>query len=123
VGRGFLHAGDGGDRIPVTLLEAMVALVILGLSAVGYLDVFQSSARSVRDADEWARTVAVAQSTMEAAALGDALQAQDAALVPDERFTRRVEVRPWSGRVSEVVVTVTSPRGTTFTLRRLTRAK
>ena len=60
----------------MTLLEALIALVILGLSAIGYLDVFQSSARAVRDADEWTRTVSMAESTMEAATLGDALQAQ-----------------------------------------------
>ncbi len=100
-------------------------MVILGLSAVGFLDLFQSSARSIRDADEWTRTVAIAESTMEAATLGDALQAQQAAGNGDSagqsRFERRVEVRPWRNRVQEIVVTVTSPRGTIFTLRRLTR--
>ena len=111
----------------MTLLEALLALVILGLSAVGYLDVFQSSARSVRDADEWTRTVSMAESTMEAATLGDALQAQNAVVGygsdggAQGGFRRRVEVRPWRGRVQEIVVTVTSPRGTAFTLRRLTR--
>ena len=112
----------------MTLLEALIALVILGLSAIGYLDVFQSSARAVRDADEWTRTVSIAESTMEAATLGDALQAQNALAgrVSDATgavsgFQRRVEVRPWRAHVQEIVVTVTSPRGTTFTLRRLTR--
>lgn len=110
----------------MTLLEALIALVILSLSAVGYLDVFQSSARSVRDAGEWTQVVALAESAMEGATLGDALQAEQGAL-PDEwrasRYDQRVEIRPWRAGVNEVVVTVTAPRGTTFTLRRLVRER
>lgn len=108
----------------MTLLEALVALVIIGLSAVGYLDVFQSSARSVRDAGEWTRTVALAESAMEAATLGDALQAQAGALPAEAReagYRERVDVRPWRPGVYEIAVTVTAPRGTSFTLHRLMR--
>lgn len=108
----------------MTLLEALVALVILGLSAVGYLDVFRSSSASVRDADEWGRVVAIAETAMEGATLGDAMQAQRGALAPQDRadgFAERVEVVPWRPGVSQVIVTVTSPRGTRFTLRRLAR--
>ena len=105
----------------MTLLEALVALVILAISVVGYLDVFRSSAAGVRDADEWTRTVAVAESAMEAATLGDARQAQGAVPVPATGFRQRLEVRPWRAGVHELIVTVTSPRGATFTLRRLTR--
>lgn len=107
----------------MTLLEALVALVILGVSAVGYLDVFQGGARAVLQADEWERTVAIAESTMEAALLGDALQSQRAVGNADDRFTRSVAVHPWRGDLAEVVVTVGSPRGTTFTLRRLARVR
>ena len=34
---------------------------------------------------------------------------------------QRIDVVPWRSGIDQVVVTVTSPRGTTFTLRRLTR--
>jgi type II secretory pathway pseudopilin PulG len=105
----------------MTLLEALLALVILGLSAVGYLDVYQGGATSAARAADWTQTVAVAESAMEAASLGDALQAQQAAGGPDERFVRRLEVRPYGHGVSEIVVTVTSPLGTTFSLHRLLR--
>lgn len=110
----------------MTLLEALLALVIIGLSAVGYLDVFQGSARSVRNAGEWTRMVALAESAMEGATLGDALQAQQGALPDEDRaagWGERIEVRPWRPGVNEIVVTVTAPRGTTFTLRRLARER
>jgi type II secretory pathway pseudopilin PulG len=67
LGRRQLLPGGGRARWPMTLLEALLALVILGLSAVGYLDVYQASARSVRDAGEWTQVVALAESAMEGA--------------------------------------------------------
>jgi type IV secretory pathway TrbL component len=111
-----------GECESVTILEALLALVILGLSAVGYLDVFQGGARAVSAADDWTHTIQVAEAGMEAAALGDALQAQEALRGADARFSRNVQVRAYSRELNEIVVTVTSPRGVSFTLRRLVRA-
>ncbi|MCC6316756.1 MAG: type II secretion system protein [Gemmatimonadaceae bacterium] len=106
----------------MTLLEAFVALVILGLAAVGYLDVFGSGARSAQQADDWQRLVAVAESAMEGAALGDARQAEEALDAGRSAgYAPRIAVQPWNADVSDVVVTVTSPRGTVFTLHRLVR--
>ena len=51
----------------MTLLEALVALVILGLSAIGYLEVFQGAAHAARATGEWLGAAAVAESTMEQA--------------------------------------------------------
>jgi Tfp pilus assembly protein PilV len=103
----------------MTLLEALVALVILGVSVVGYLDVFQSGARSLQQADEWERTVAVAESTMESVLLDEG----DTSAGGDEGFTRTVSVNPWSSGVSEIVVSVRSPRGSLFVVRRLARLR
>ncbi len=105
----------------MTLLEALVALVILGLAAVGYVDVFQGGARSVQSADEWSRVVAVAESTMDQALLGTTLPARDRS-GDTSGFSRRVDVRPWRDNLSEVIVTVTSPRGLQFQVHRLVRA-
>lgn len=103
----------------MSLLEALVALVILGVSAVGYLDVFQSGVSTAVRAAEWTRLVAEAESVVEAATLGDALQAQQALSAPNDGWGRQLHVRPYASDLSELVVTVTSPRGTTFTLHRL----
>lgn len=103
----------------MTLLEALVSLVILGISAVGWLDVYQSGARALHQAGEWQRTVAVAEAAMESALLGDALQSQVAMAGSDETFTRRVEVLTRSDGLDELVVTVESPRGILFSVSRL----
>ena len=107
----------------MTLLAALLALVILSLSALGYLEVFHASARSVREAGEWTQLVARAESTMEGATLGDALQAQQGLpdSAGDDGYAHTVDVRQWRPGVREVIVTVRSPRGTAFTLRRLSR--
>jgi Tfp pilus assembly protein PilV len=97
----------------VTLLEALVALVVLGVGATGFLGLFQQSAHAARNAAEWTRTVAYAESGMEAATIGVA------PLDTLPGWTRAVDTRPWPGRagLTEIDVTVVSPRGVRFTLR------
>jgi hypothetical protein len=104
----------------VTLFEALTALVILGLTAVGYLEVFQSGSRSAVHAHDWQRLVAEAESTMEGAMLARAPTPLPVTTSGDG-YVRHVVARPWTPGVSEVVVTVTSPRGHTFALHRLVR--
>jgi type II secretory pathway pseudopilin PulG len=103
----------------MTLLEAMVALVILGLSAIGFLDVFQTASRSAVDAVSYTQAVAYAEEGIEAASLGGAARrAADVTTLPDG-FTRSIDVRPWRGRVEDVAVTVTFPRGGKVVVHRL----
>jgi len=107
----------------MTLLETMVALVILGLSAVGFLELFQRGARSTRDAEAWTRAVAFAESGMEAALIGGDVrrEAEGQSQVGD--LSRRIHVAPWQLGVDEIRVTVTGPHGAVFTLRRLQRVR
>jgi type II secretory pathway pseudopilin PulG len=100
----------------VTLLEALVALVIMGLAAVGFLEAFQGASRSARDADTWAQAVSHAEAGMESALLG--VDAREDSL---PGLGRRIEARAWRGDVDEVTVTVTMPRGGRYVLRRLVR--
>ena len=100
----------------MTLLEALVALVIMGLAAAGFLEAFQGASRSARDAQQWAQAVGYAEAGMESAALGVAADDE-----PLPGLTRQVEARPWRGGVDEVTVTVTMPRGGRYVLRRLVR--
>jgi Tfp pilus assembly protein PilV len=98
----------------MTLLEALVALVILGLSTIGYLEVFQRSARGARSAAEWEHAVAIGEAAMERARLDGS--------VPDDSATT-VTTRPWRGRLDELMVTVRLPDGGVLTLSRLVRRK
>jgi type II secretory pathway pseudopilin PulG len=103
----------------MTLLEAMVALVILGLSAVGFLEGFQGASRSATDAEAWTRAAAYAEEGIESGAIGGAAL-RDASSTPlPEGFARTIEVRPWRGSVNDVVVTVTFPRGGRLVVHRL----
>jgi type II secretory pathway pseudopilin PulG len=106
----------------MTLLEALLAVVILGLSAVGYLQVFQGSGQSVRLAEQWNRAAAVAESYMESELLSR--RAGVAAPPPSavDGITARVQVTPWRGRLRDVTVTVALPDGQTLTVHRLVRS-
>lgn len=107
----------------MTLLEGMVALVILGLSAVGFLELFQGGARSTRDAEAWTRAVAFAESGMEAALIGGDVRRDAENQSESGDLTRRIEVAQWRSRVDEIRVTVTGSNGAVFTLRRLRRVR
>ena len=102
----------------MTLLESLAALVILGSTAVGFLEMFHTAARVTRDAGEWAQVTAYAESVMEQTKLG--APESDAVAAP-RGVTARVAMRPWAPGVDEVVVVVTSSTGRRLELRRLTR--
>ena len=107
----------------MTLLETMVALVILGLAAVGFLELFQGGARSTRDAEAWTRAVAFAESGMEAALIGGDVRREAEGQSHFRDLSRRIDATPWRSGVEEIRVTVTGLNGTVFTLRRLQRIR
>ncbi len=109
----------------MTLLEAMVALVILGASAAGVLGVFQNGARSVQSADSWNRASAAAESELE-----EAVRARMEGTTPttatgggESALETRVDVLPWRGTVDDIVVRVTLPDGRAMTVHRLVRRR
>jgi type II secretory pathway pseudopilin PulG len=104
----------------MTLLESLAALVILGTTAVGFLEVFHTSARATREASEWAETVGYAESLMESAKVGEA-DAGGVGIAAPRGFDGRIETRAWAPGVREVIVVVTSPGGRRLELRRLAR--
>jgi hypothetical protein len=104
----------------VSLLEAIAALVILGLAALGFLSAFDGASSAARKADASGRLVAWAESTLSDAATPRAHR--DARTVRDTLdMTRRVEVREWRHGIAELVVTVSSEGGGVVELHRLVR--
>ena len=103
----------------MTLLEVLAALVILGTTTVGFLEVFHTTARTTRDAGDWARITAYAESVMERTKLD--VSGADAAADAPQGTSARIESRPWAPGVSEIVVVVTSATGRRLELHRLTR--
>lgn len=103
----------------MTLLESVVALAIVSLSAVGYLGVYQESMRGAHVAAEWREASAHA-----GAVLDDAVVAVQQGRIPAPGdAVCRVDVRPWRGGLSDVVVTVRLADGRTLTVHRLTRTR
>jgi type II secretory pathway pseudopilin PulG len=106
----------------MTLLEAVVALVILALTGVGYLEVFQGDARAVRNASDWTRAVAVGESAMESVLAGggnDGVEAVTA--TSDSGVVVQLHETPWRGRVHDMQVDVRMPDGRVLRLHRLSR--
>lgn len=109
-------------RDGLTLLETMVALVILGLVVLGYLEIFGATARVTRGAETWTRAVTYAEQGMELAKLDPRSAIVRDRETLDNGFQRWVEMRPWGTGVQLVTVTVALPRGGQFKLQRLVEA-
>ena len=105
----------------LTLLEVMVALVILGLVATGFLETFAGALRSTAGARAWAQALVYAEEGQEAIKIGGAARMNgDTAL--GGGFSRRIAVRPWREGVTQATVTITLPDGARFELDRLVAA-
>ena len=104
-----------------TLLEVMVALVVLSLVALGYLQLFQGSHRLVTASREWSHAVEYAEDAIERAKLaGPSLLGTPAESLPGG-FRREVTSRPWQTGLTLVRVTVFLPGSGRFELDWLTR--
>jgi prepilin-type N-terminal cleavage/methylation domain-containing protein len=102
----------------VALLEVLVALVVLGLVGLSYLELFHQSHRLVGDSQEWSKAVEYAEDAME----GIKLRGGDAQLAAEDLpggFRREISSRPWLPGLLAVEVTVSLPGGGRFDLDRL----
>lgn len=100
-----------------TLLETMIALVVLAAFGTAVLQIVAGASRTTGDLAIWAEAVAAAESGLVAATL-DTPDAQALPPLP-AGFTRRIEYQPRAGGLVEVTVTVGLPNGRTFALSRL----
>ncbi len=107
------------SRRGFTLLETMVALVILGLVVVGFLEIFGISARMSRNTVMWTQAVTHAESGVELAKLDlEAAVARGFEPLPGGYF-RQVTTRPWGNDLRVATVTVAFPDGGRFVIERL----
>jgi prepilin-type N-terminal cleavage/methylation domain-containing protein len=102
----------------LTLLEVLVALVILGLVGLGYLELFHQSHRVVADSRQWLAAVVYAEESMES------LKLQGISNLPAPEdlpggFRRQVSAARSGPGLAAVTVTVSLPEGGSFDLRRL----
>ncbi|MBC8087990.1 MAG: hypothetical protein H7Z40_12050 [Phycisphaerae bacterium] len=110
----------------MTLMEAVVALVILALAAIGCLELAQGASRLEFNATAWNEAVSVAESRMAQVSLGASeaadnsprMQTQDAARAGGTIVTRE----PWRAGLDLVSVSVPVVDGKRYVLRKVVRA-
>lgn len=114
-----MHIVPVVSRTGLTLLEVMVALVILGLVGTGFLETFAGSLRATARSHHWAQALTYAQEGQESIKISglNAVAGTDTSL--GGGFSRRVSVQPWREGVVRATVTVTLPDGVRFELDRL----
>ena len=115
------------NRHGLTLLEVMVALVILGLVVAGYLELFSGALRGAGAAQIWSQAVAYATDGMEHAKLEPETCRQGSNDRLPGGFERRCDIRAvnLSGvdfPVTVLRVVVTFPGGGQYVLERLVPA-
>ena len=106
-----------------TLLEAMVALVILGLVVMAYLELFGTTARATSGAEAWSRAVAYAEDGVERTKLDRGDTASPGVEALPGGFERRVEVAPWGDGLQMVTVAVGLPAGGHYEVSRLVETR
>ena len=105
----------------MTLLESIIALVILSLSAVGALGIFQGASRAAIDAQAWTVAASYAEQGIEAAKIGDRDVAAETQL--PNGFRRRIESKPAQQGLVDVAVTVEMPGGAQLVVHRLVQPR
>ncbi|MCI0433736.1 MAG: hypothetical protein L0271_08800 [Gemmatimonadetes bacterium] len=107
----------------MTLFEALVALVILGLASLGLLGAFEGASRATRNAAAWVQAAGYAEAALEETRLGTASDALMARSLP-EGFAQDIAVQPWPGAtgIERVSVTIRLPDGGAFVVHRLVRS-
>ena len=101
-------------RRGLTLLEVLVALMILSLVIAGYLELFHGSHLLLARSRAWSQAIAYAADGMEQAKLGET----NPVALPGG-YRRRVTAAAWGSGLDMITVTVTLPSGAQFDLRRL----
>lgn len=102
----------------MTLLESIIALVILSVVGVVCLDQARGAVRLQGASAEWTQAIAKGESALSEAAAGVPSAGLANELSPDS--TVRVARRAWRTGVDQIDVSVLLPSGATFMLTRLT---
>jgi len=106
----------------LTLLEVLVALVVLSLVGLSYLQLLHGSHQLIAASRHWSEAVIYAEDAMERAKLGTlGLQAPTESLPGG--FQRRITTGPFQPGLRVITVTVFLPGGGRFDLAQLTRVE
>lgn len=101
----------------MTLMESVVALVLLSLAAIGCLELSQSASRLEFNATQWNAAITTAESVMNQTTLGAPV------LRSGGESGITVSREPWRDGMDLVTVRVPVVDGKTYELRKLIRAR
>jgi prepilin-type N-terminal cleavage/methylation domain-containing protein len=107
------------SRRGFTLLETMVALVILGLVVLSTVQLLGTTVRATRNVDSWTAAVAYTEEGMELAKVDLATMLVRGREPLADGFVRLVRARPAGEGLQLVSVTVLFPDGGEYTIDRL----
>lgn len=107
------------NKAGLTLLESMVALVVLGLVATASFQLYATALRSAYDAQAWSTAAAYAEEGMELAKIDLRRMTARSPESLGEGFERTVRIRPVTGGMAEVTISMTLPGGGQFEVSRL----
>jgi prepilin-type N-terminal cleavage/methylation domain-containing protein len=110
------------SRTGLTLLEVMVALVILGVVVTGFLEAFAGALRGTADARIWAQALVYGEQGQELIKVEGIDRARGTKAALGGGFARHIAVQPWGEGVVRATVKVTLPNGARFELDRLVAA-
>jgi len=110
-----MRVGEGG----VTLIEVIVAVLLLSVIALGLTTTLTQSQHGLRGGGQLLRAIALASAAMEQMRAGQ----MPAALAPEDGFTRTAKMSPWDGHPGlyriDVSVEWTSDAAHSYTLSSL----
>lgn len=106
----------------MTLLESIVAFIVLALVGIACLDLSRGAVELQRSSEEWTRAVTLGESALAAATAGATVE--DAFGPASERdnvraMTPRILRRVWRDGVDVIEVTVPLPSGGEYQVSRL----
>ena len=107
------------SRRGFTLLETMVALVILGLVVLSTVQLLGTTVRANHNIDSWTAAVAYAEEALESAKADLPTMLLRGREPLADGFVRQVRARPAGEGLQLVSVTVVFPEGGEYTLDRL----
>jgi prepilin-type N-terminal cleavage/methylation domain-containing protein len=102
-----------------TLLETMVALVILGVAVAGYLELFGGSTRLAATSHTWSQALGYAEEALEEIKLDPRRMVATIAEPLPGGFTRTIRAEHWSSRLELVTVVVGLPTAGELRVARL----
>jgi hypothetical protein len=105
----------------MTLMEAVVALVILALAGVGCLQLAQGASNLEYNATEWNAAVTAAESRMAQVSVGVPADANTRVANADSARTNNIQVarEPWRVGLELITVSVPVTEGKYFVLRKI----